>query len=191
LKLAATTKRTGEFQSMSYALFCAAIKQSALLEVAAHWHAARRDRLLPAWRDIDALALGRHLAIVWSWRYDFARDTFVGRLAGEEITAMLGLSIRGKTLEECFPADAVAVVRERYKAVMDGPNFMFSHGKVFVRVGLTGHGERVVLPLADDGINADGILGATVYLLGITPTVRDGVSIDHHNEIVSHYPVAG
>ena len=140
---------------------------------------------------IDPLALGRHLAIVWSWRHDFVRDTFFGRLAGEEITVMLGLSIRGKPLEQCFPPDAVAVVCERYKAAMDGPNFMFGHGKVFARVGLTGYGERIVLPLAADGIHADGILGATVYRLGITPTARDGVSIDHHNEIVSHYPVAG
>ncbi len=159
---------------MSYALFCAAIKEPALLEIAAHWHAARGDRLLPAWRDIDAYALGRHLAIVWSWRYDFTRDT-----------------IRGKTIEECFVPDVATVVRQRYQAVMDGPSFMFSYGKVFAGAGRAGQGERIVLPLADDGIRADGVLGATVYRLGITPTARDDVAIDYHNEIVTHFPVTG
>jgi hypothetical protein len=178
---------SGAIESMSYALFRAAITEPALLEIAAHWHAARGDRLLPAWRDIDACALAPHLPIVWSWRYDFTRDTFVGRLAGEEINAMLGVSIRGKTIEECFAPDAVPVVRQRYQAVMDGPSFMFSHGKVFARAGHTGSGTRIVLPLADDGVRPDGLLGATVYRLGIVPTARDGATIDHHNEIVTHY----
>jgi hypothetical protein len=176
---------------MSYALFRAAITEPALLEIAAHWHAVRGDRLLPAWRDIDACAFAPHLPIVWSWRYDLTRDTFVGRLAGEDIKAMLGVSIRSKTIEECFAPDVVAVVRQRYQAVIDGPSLMFSYGKVFARTGSTGSGERIVLPLADDGVRSDGLLGATVYRLGITPTARDGATIDHHNEIVTHYKLTG
>src|SRR5205085_2104572 len=116
---------------MSYASFHAAITEPALLEIAAYWDKVRADRLIPAWRDIDAYALAPHLPIIWSWRYDFRRDTFVGRLAGEEINAMLGVSIRGKAIEECFAPDVAAVVRQRYRAVVDGPSFMFSYGKVF------------------------------------------------------------
>jgi hypothetical protein len=172
---------------MSYALFRAAITEPALLEVAAYWNKVRGARRMPAWRDIDAYVLAPHLPIIWAWRYDFTRDTFVGRLAGEEINAMLGVSIRGKTMEECFAPGVVAVVRQRYRTVMDGPSFMFSYGKVFANAGRTGSGERVVLPLADDGIHPDGVLGATVYRLGIIPTARDGAAIDHHNEIVTHF----
>ena len=178
---------SGAIGSTSYAQFRVAITEPALLEIAAHWHAARGDRLLPAWRDIDACALAPHLPIVWSWRYDFTRETFVGRLAGEEINAMLGVRIRGKTIEECFAPDAVPVVRQRCQAVMEGPSFMFSYGKVFARGGRTGSGARIVLPLADDGVHADGLLGATVYRLGMVPTARDSATIDHHNEIVTHY----
>jgi hypothetical protein len=176
---------------MSYALFRTAIAEPALLRIAAHWHAARGDRLMPAWRDIDACALAPHLPIVWSWRYDFTRETFIGRLAGEEIKAMLGVSIRGKTIEECFAPGVVAVVRQRCQAVMDGPSLMFSYGKIFAPAGRTGSGERIVLPLADDGVRSNGLLGATVYRLGITPTARDGATIDHHNEIVTHYKLTG
>jgi hypothetical protein len=178
---------SGAIEAMSYARFQAAITEPALLEIAAHWHAARGDRLLPAWRDIDACALAPHLPIVWSWRYDFTCETFVGRLAGEEINAMLGVSIRGKTIEECFAPDVAAVVRQRYQTVMDGPSLMVSHGKVFARTGRTGSGTRIVLPLANDGVRPDGLLGATVYRLGMVPTARNGVAIDHHNEIVTHY----
>jgi hypothetical protein len=178
---------SGAIESMSYARFQAAITEPALLEIAAHWHAARGDRLLPAWRDIDACALAPHLPIVWSWRYDFTCETFVGRLAGEEINARLGVSIRGKTIEECFAPDVAAVVRQRYQTVMDGPSLMVSHGKVFARTGRTGSGTRIVLPLANDGVRPDGLLGATVYRLGMVPTARNGVAIDHHNEIVTHY----
>lgn len=175
---------------MSYAQARAAITEPALLEIAAYWHAVRGDRLLPAWRDVDACALAPHLPILWAWRYDRARDTFIGRLAGEEINTMLGvMSIRGKRLEECFAPHAAAVVRQRYRQVIDGPCFMVSRGRVFANQGRTGYGERVVLPLADDGIHPDGLFGATVYRLGIRPTARDGAAIDHHSEIVSHYPV--
>jgi hypothetical protein len=178
---------SGAIGSTSYTQFRLAITEPALLQIAAHWHAARGDRLLPAWRDIDACALAPHLPIVWSWRYDFTRETFVGRLAGEEINAMLGVRIRGKTIEECFAPDAVPVVRQRCQAVMEGPSFMFSYGKVFARGGRTGSGARIVLPLADDGVHPNGLLGATVYRLGMVPTARDGATIDHHNEIVTHY----
>jgi len=171
---------------MSYELFLSAIGEAALREVVAHWQAARGDRPMPGWPDIDAVALGRKLPIIWAWRYDFALDTFVGRLAGEEIAAVLGGNIRGKPIEACFPPDAAAVVRDRYKAVMDGPQFMRGHGRVFVRLGGTGYGERIVLPLAGDGVRPDGVLGATVYRLG-APPVRDGAAIDHHNEIVTYY----
>jgi hypothetical protein len=131
---------------MSYERFLSAIGEADLLEVAAHWRAARGDRSMPAWPDIDAVALGRKLPIIWAWHYDFALDTFVGRLAGEEIAAVLGGNIRGKPIDTCFPPDAAAAVRERYRTVMDGPHFMHGHGRVFVRLGGTGYGERIVLP---------------------------------------------
>ena len=173
---------------MSYETFQSAIGETALLEVAAHWHAARQGRAMPAWQDIDPVALGRNLPIVWAWRYDFVLDTFVGRLAGEDIIAILGSNIRNRRIETCFRPDAVPIVRKRYKTVIDGPCFMHSHGRVFLRSGGNGHGERIVLPLAVDGVHSDGVLGATVYHVGVAPQ-RGDTAIDHHNEIVAYYPL--
>src|SRR5258708_16750297 len=106
---------------MSFALFLSAIKETALLDVAAHWNTARGNRLMPAWRDIDPVGLGRNLPIVWAWRYDAALGTFIGRLAGEEIVAVLGVNIRGRRIEACFRPDAGAGGCWGFQTVSPGP----------------------------------------------------------------------
>jgi hypothetical protein len=166
-----------------------AIQSPALKAVYAHWMTVRGDRLMPAWRDIDAAAIGKHLPLVWAWRYDFTRRTFIGRLAGEEILAVLGREIRGRPLEECFPEDAAQVVLERYRAVMNGPSIMRSTGHVHMKTGRHGVGERIVMPLADDGASGDGVLGVTEYRLNIGDAKAVGAAIDHHHEAIDFYPL--
>jgi hypothetical protein len=175
--------------SMSFERFLASITDPALIAVAAHWNEARSDRLMPAWRDIDPAAIREHLPMVWSWRWDAALGTFIGRLAGEEIIAVLGKNTRGKSIEEVFRPDAQAVVLARYKRVMSDPVLMHSSGKVFLLSGGTGDGERIVLPLAADGRHGDGVIGATVYRLGIRPTKSDRIAIDHHGEVIDFFPL--
>lgn len=167
----------------------AAIQSPALKAVFAHWLDARGDRAMPAWRQIDAAAIGKHLPMVWAWRFDFTQGTFIGRLAGEEILAVLGKEIRGRRLEDCFPADSAAVVLERYKMVMAGPRIMHSTGHVYMKTGRHGIGERMVLPLAEDGSNGDGLLGVTEYRLNIGDAKRSGAAIDHHQEDIKYHPV--
>ena len=166
------------------------VEAPALKAVLAHWLAVRGDRLMPAWRDIDAAVIGRHLPMVWAWRYDAALGTFVGRLAGEEIIAVLGSEIRGRPLDRCFPADAAQVVLDRYKAVIAGPRIMRTTGHVHMKTGRHGIGERLVLPLADDGITGDGVLGVTEYRLNIADAKSVGAAIDHHHEDITFYPLA-
>ncbi len=168
----------------------AAIQSPALKAVFSHWLDARGERAMPAWRHIDAAAIGKHLPMVWAWRFDFTLGTFIGRLAGEEIIAVLGKEIRGRRLEQCFPADSGPVVLERYKMVMAGPRIMHSTGHVYMKTGRHGIGERMVLPLADDGINGDGLLGVTQYRLNIGDAKRVGAAIDHHHEEIAYHAVA-
>jgi hypothetical protein len=175
---------------MSYERFLAAIEDASLLAVAEHWNSARGGRQMPAWKDIDPAAIGQYLPIIWAWRYEKPLQTFVGRLAGEEIIAVLGNSIRGRPIEECFPAGAHEMVRARYMTVIDGPELMHSYGTVFRHAGGEGRGERIVLPLAEDGVHGDGVIGATVYRLGIRPTLGDQLSVVHHGEIVDFFPLA-
>jgi hypothetical protein len=167
----------------------ASITESALIEVYDHWNKIREDRLMPGWRDIDPSAIKEHLPIVWSWRWDPELGTFVGRLAGEDIVSVLGGNTRGKRLEDCFRPDAREVVLARYRRVMEEPAMMLSEGKVFLPTSAIGYGVRIVLPLGADGTNGDGILGATVYQLGMRPKSSDKFSIDHHGENLNFIPL--
>jgi hypothetical protein len=174
-----------EFQSLQ-----AAIQSTALKAVYAHWREARKGRLMPAWRDIDATAIAKYLPLVWAWRFDAAQGVFIGRLAGEEIIAVLGAEIRGRPLQQCFPDDAGELVHNRYKAVIDGPAIMRTTGHVHMTTQRHGVGERLVMPLSDDGVTGDGVLGVTEYRLNIADARSVGAAIDHHHEDIAFYPLA-
>jgi hypothetical protein len=80
---------------MSFQAFFDSIRSESLRTLARQWEAARGDRRMPAFRDIDPVEIGRHLRYIWSWKYDRQADSFTGRLAGEEIDRAFGKSLRG------------------------------------------------------------------------------------------------
>jgi hypothetical protein len=118
---------------------------------------------MPAWRDIDPIEIGRNLRYVWAWKYDRAGDDFTGRLAGEEIDRAFGKSLRGVKMTSFYPPEGVAQWVPRLRRVALEPALMRGRGMVFSHLERTVIGERVVMPLAEDGSLGDGILGATVY----------------------------
>jgi len=126
---------------------------------------------MPAWRDIDPAAISAHLPIVWAWRYNKTEQTYFGRLAGEAITNAIGHQIRGRRLEDCFPPEAISTFRHRLDQVMTGPNLMRGFGPVYLLSGREGMGERISMPLGDDGNTSDAVFGATIYSF-------HGVSLD-------------
>jgi len=141
------------------------ISSPSLREILLYWDSRRRGRPLPGWRDIDPIDLRRHLPIIWSWKYDRAADLFTGRLAGEAITAVFGESLRNRSLEEFFKDRCYEEVREQFRRVVDEPAIYVGCGAVFDYAGHYGSGERIIMPLADDGSHVDGLLGATNYVL--------------------------
>lgn len=149
-------------RQMVYSDFERAIRSDALKQVAAHWNEARRERLMPRWADIKPSSIAAHLSIVWSFRYDAARDEFTGRLVGERIARHIGKDFRGLSLAQAYPPDAVPWVLGLFKRVVGAPA-LYSHcGTVFQQMGRAGFGERILLPLSDGGDAADGVLGATL-----------------------------
>jgi hypothetical protein len=148
---------------MSFESFLAAIEEQALREVALHWQAARGKKRMPAWKDLDPAAIAPYLPIIWSWKYDRGTDTFTGRLAGEAINAAFGKNLKGAKMSEFFADWQYDHIFARSKRVVTEPAFARGSGPVFIHAGRRGSGERIILPLAADGIHGDGILGATVY----------------------------
>ena len=162
---------------MSFKALLSRLQEPDLIAVAMHWNAARGRKLMPGWTDIDPSAISRQLPIVWAYRYFPETETFVGRLAGEAINAIHGRSIRGMALDDLFPTpDAAENVRARYLRVVKEPCMYRSTGQVFTKIGRSGTGERVILPLASDGVHADGVFGATFYRLAMPPLFAEGVS---------------
>jgi len=148
---------------MSFEAFFQSIRSDSLRSLARQWNAARGDRRMPAFRDIDPVEIGRHLRYVWSWKYDSARDSFTGRLAGEEIDRAFGKSLKGMQMTEFYTPDVYAMVFPRHRRVVTEPSFFHGSGMVFARMGYNMEGERIGLPLAEDGVVGDGIIGGTYY----------------------------
>ena len=148
---------------VSFAEFFAAIENPDLRQVAEHWNRARGTRRMPGWSDIDPVAVAKQLPLIWSWKYDPATDEFTGRLAGEEINDIFGKNLRGADMREFFKDWNYDAIFARHKKVAATPCFAHGKGLVFIHAGRYGEGERIILPLAEDGEHGDGIIGATVY----------------------------
>lgn len=102
--------------------------------------------------------------MVWAYRYDRGSDSFTGRLAGEEIERLFGKTFRGRPMRELFPVLEFEEMFQRHKRVVSEPALFHGSGFVFRHLGREGIGERIIMPLADDGIQCDGILGTTKYV---------------------------
>jgi hypothetical protein len=173
---------------MSLEQIIASLRAPALVDIANHWNAARGSKRMPAWSNIDPAAIRAHLPVVWAWRFDAVKDTFIGRLAGQTIVEAIEGQIRGRVIEDCFPESSVPVLRERLARVLAGPALMWAYGLVYVTSGRRGFGERLGLPLSEDGVRADGIFGATVYTFdtGAAPP-RERLERDISDEVVEFF----
>lgn len=157
---------------MAFGEFFSAIEAPALRAIAGHWEQARGAKRMPGWKDINPITLAPYLSIVWAWKYDRASDAFTGRLAGEEIAAIFQKSFRGAAMKTFFQDWDYGTIFARHKRVVAEPAFMRGVGMVFSHAAKYGIGERIILPLAEDGETGDGILGATTY--GLRPSSDGG-----------------
>ena len=172
---------------MSFAEFLAAVENPDLRAVAIHWNEARGAKTMPGWSDIDPAAIGKQLSIIWSWKYDPATDRFTGRLAGEDINAIFGKSMRGADMQEFFKNWNYTAIFARHKKVVATPCFAHGKGFVFIHAGRHGHGERIILPLAADGKHGDGVFGATAYYLRQQNAAEENKESEWAGEDVKFY----
>jgi hypothetical protein len=151
----------------------ARLRDPRLQDFVACWHQARGDRLVPRWRDLDVGLMRQLLPYAWAWGYDRASDVFTGKLAGEQILAVLGRGFRGAKAHEFFtPSQRVLVLAQHRKVVLDQVG-MVTTGLVFSHADSDATGQRVILPVATRSEHeADTIFGVTLYAFNEGP-VRD------------------
>jgi len=148
---------------MSASEFLSAIQSPALRGIASHWNDARGAKRMPGWKDIDPAAIASHLDIVWSWKYDKEHDSFTGRLAGQTIIDALGGNLHGRRMQDFFSGKRFEGIFQRNRRIVTEPALVRETGHVFLLANRYGLGERIIMPLAADGIHGDGIFGATTY----------------------------
>lgn len=61
------------------------------------------------------------MPVICSWKYDRAEDSFTGRLAGENINAIFGKSLRGARMEDFFKDWNYPAIFLRHKRVVCDP----------------------------------------------------------------------
>lgn len=138
------------------------------------WRQARRGALVPLRDAFDPMAIPGLLGCVWMYRFDPALDDFVCRLAGEEVNAAWGGSIRGRTLREIVGDANHPRVIARWRRMLAGPSIQYGAAAEHLSEGRSRHVERLVLPLASAPGVLDRTLGISLYALAapsLTPAI--------------------
>lgn len=132
---------------------------------------------MPSWQDLKPRAIARQLPLVWSLNYDHATKSFTGRLAGDRIARLIGQKFHGLPLEQAQTATAFGEMQPLLIRVVTEPAIYLGSGNIFQFENAFLAGERLLLPLATNGTDTDGLLGATEYqpneniATGIQPAV--------------------
>lgn len=133
-----------------------------LRRLAAIWCAIRDGAPVPERRRFDPLSVPRLMPHLWLLAHDPETGRCVYRLAGEEINAVYGGSVKGRELAEVIAPDGLSKVRARVVATLETPALVHVIGRVYLEADRLLVGERLILPLADETGTPRFALGATL-----------------------------
>lgn len=166
-------------QKVDFRVFLDQIESERLRAVALAWDQARAGATMPSFSALRPAAIAAQLPIIWVFAYDRTSRRFTGRLAGERIAQAFNKNFRGIALEDVHPPHLLDWIHAGMSRVVLEPCCYRSGGALFRKTGQTGIGERIMLPLADDGVHGDGVLGASDYEL------PGGNAVDGPIELIS------
>ena len=146
-----------------------AIRAPGLRDLVSHWYRCRKGHLVTRRSDFDIFGIAALLPFVFLYDYDRQTRDLTLRLAGEEIRRLLPNSVAGTPLERIMPTEVLPEVLARYRRICEQPAIGVFTGQVFLNLGGSGTGERLLLPLADAAGHVHQMLGATFYQLDDGP----------------------
>ena len=139
------------------------VRDDILRRVMAYWIGIRDGKRVPQRSRLDPVEIPFALSKIWLMRRDRVTGEFIYILAGEDIQNIYQKSLAGKALDEVFAKSLASKLRQKFTQVCDTPSIVCDIGPVYTYTDKPGHGERLMLPLADEqGWNAF-LLGCTVY----------------------------
>lgn len=127
------------------------------------WRAARNGRPVARRADFDPLTISRLLEYVWIYRLSPEHDDYVCDLAGEEVNAVWGNSIKGRTLTEIVGATHRTTLAQRWEIVRNEPAILYSATEDLPDPHFVHRVERLVLPMTGRTGEIDTILGVSLY----------------------------
>jgi hypothetical protein len=137
------------------------VKHKVLRRLVAYWFDKRSERSMPSRSDIDPVDIPWALSSIWLCDYQPADRRFRYRLAGEQINAFWGYNIGGRYLDELVPARRLSEAHQCLAAAYEGPSIVHDFGRIYMQDEVFATGERIILPLSDDGREVNGLLGAS------------------------------
>jgi hypothetical protein len=152
-----------EIAISGFSEFRGKLVSAALQAIVDHWRHVCMDRPMPAWSDLSPSSLAPHFKRLWAFKYERGSGEFTARLAGNRTMVGFGKSFRGTPLNEIHPPDILELAQAHMTKVVTEPAAYYCSGKLFRAGTQIVQGERIMLPLASDGRNGDGVLGATDF----------------------------
>lgn len=139
------------------------VQHEQIRRLLSYWLDCRDGRLMPRRTDIDPIEMPRILPWVWLCDYLPEERRFRYRLAGEQINDLYGFNLAGRHLEETLSARAFANVFKRRMRIVAERVIEHGIGAIYLLNDRNTSGERLVLPLSEDGERVSQLLGATIY----------------------------
>lgn len=136
-----------------------------ILQLLDGWRAARNGRLVAQRADFDPLTISRLLEHVWIYRFAPERNDYVCELAGEEVNAVWGNSIKGLTLTEIVGETNRATLSQRWEIARGEPAILYSAMEELPDPHFVHRVERLVLPMQGRTGEIDAVLGVSLYNL--------------------------
>ena len=130
-------------------------------DLVAWWCDKRGRRLMPALSDVNPIEIPSVLKQVWLCDRLPSSGRLRYRLAGEEINDFWGCNLSGKHVDQIVPAERLTSVANKSRMAIDLPAIVHDRTCLSLTEEITKKGERIILPLSDDGRTVNALLGAT------------------------------
>jgi len=130
-----------------------------------HWRTIKGADLVPSRHRIDPSQLTQVLSSVWLCDYEREADRFRYRLTGEKVAARFGHKLSKHYLDDNTDPGYYPRVHRYYRNAIDFPAVLYIYGRLYAETDNPIHGERILLPLSDDGQTVHGLIGATAEII--------------------------
>lgn len=127
------------------------------------WLAARDGSGVARRAAFDPMTISRMLEFVWIYRMSPGVGDYVCDLAGEEVNAVWGRSIKGRTLTEIVGVDHQTTLAARWDGVRCDPAILYSATASLPDPHFVHRVERMVLPMMAASGEIDAVLGVSLY----------------------------